>query len=618
MIETDVTPTATSTVGAPASSPAGAMAGSTAGATAAHEQAFTERRLNGVALAGVLGALLLTLLLEALDQTVVGTALPRIIASLHGFDRYTWAVIAYTLASTTVVPVAGSLSDQFGRKWFVVVGVLLFLAGSVACGTAQTMNQLIAFRALQGLGAGIGIGLSFTVVADIFPPRERARWGGLFGAVYGVSNLVGPTLGGWLTDHGPLLGGLVTTDARWRWVFYVNVPIGVIALVGLLIWLPRTLSARTTTRTGWAAVRRIDLVGALLAAGATTCLVLGLTWGSNATYAWGSVPVVGALAAAVVLLAAFILAERVVAEPIVPLDLFTNRIFAPAAALSLVTLMALIGLVIYLPLYLQGVLGESATNSGELITPLTLSSVVGAMAGALLINRLNGYRAIIIVGAVLLTVGTFLLTRMTPSTSLLFASVAMVIAGLGMGPFFSVLTLVAQNSLPPQRLGVGTSAIRYLGQLGAVLGVAVVGTVVNHTIADDSLRRLPADAVRLLTPAGVKAVTNPQVLVSASTRDEVTRQALRFTRQAVAAHTPPGAQQAIAIAHAEQQTRALLGVIFHDLTLSLNVAIQNGFLAVLAFCVVTLISAFFLKDVAPLPPSHGEAEAAAAAVPALA
>jgi len=458
------------------------------------------------------------------------------------------------------------------------------------------------------LGAGIGIGLSFTVVADIFPPQERAKWGGLFGAVYGVSNLVGPTLGGWLTDHGPLVAGLITTEARWRWVFYVNVPIALIALAGLLLYLPRDLSIGATTRTGWAAVRRIDIMGALLAAAATTCLVLGLTWGSNATYAWGSVQVVGTLAASVVLLAVFILVERVVAEPIVPLDLLKNRVFAPAAALSFVALMAFIGLVIYLPLYLQGVLGESATNAGALLTPLTLSSVAGATVGALLINRLNGYRRIIITGAVLLTIGAFLLTRLTPTTSLLFTTIAMVIAGLGIGPFFSVLTLAAQNALPQSRLGAGTSAIRYLTQLGVVLGVAVVGTVVNHTLTADIATRLPANAVRLLTPAGVTAVTNPQVLVSSATRQQITRQALGFTRQAVTAHVPPGPRQAAALAQAAQQTRRLLDAIFHDLTLSLDVAIRNGLVAVLIFCMITLIAAFFLRDVSPLQQLQGDGD----------
>src|SRR5579864_935673 len=233
-------------------------------------------RLQGFALFSVLAALMLTLLLEALDQTVVGTALPRIIGSLQGFDRYTWAVTAYTLASVIMIPTVGKLSDQFGRKRFLIAGTVIFLAGSALAGASQTMNELIAFRAMQGLGAGIGIALVFTVVGDIFSPAERAKWQGIFGVVYGFSNLFGPTLGGWLTDHGPLLGSLVTDATRWRWVFYINVPVGTLALIALLVYLPADISQRTSTSKGWVAVRRIDFPGALLIASATICLLLGL------------------------------------------------------------------------------------------------------------------------------------------------------------------------------------------------------------------------------------------------------------------------------------------------------------------------------------------------------
>src|SRR5436305_6086213 len=262
------------------------------------ESQESSRRLHGMALIAVITALMLTLLLEALDQTVVGTALPKIIGSLQCFDRYTWAITAYTLASTTMIPVVGKLSDQFGRKWFLIVGTTIFLLGSVLAGASQTMNQLIAFRALQGLGAGIGIALAFVVVADIFPPAERAKWQSLFGVVYGFANLVGPTLGGWLTDHGPLVGTLVTETTRWRWVFYVNVPIGIIALAALLIFLPANISARSSDHTRWAAVRRIDFPGALLSAAGTVCLLLGLTWGSNAIFEWSSLQVISILVAA--------------------------------------------------------------------------------------------------------------------------------------------------------------------------------------------------------------------------------------------------------------------------------------------------------------------------------
>ncbi len=578
------------------------------------------RRLHGVALISVLGALLLTLLLEALDQTIVGTALPRIIGQLHGFDRYTWVVTAYTLASTIMVPIVGKLSDQFGRKWFVVAGVVIFLLGSALSGASQTMDQLIVFRALQGLGAGIGIALVFTLVADIFPPAERARWGATFGAVYGLSNAVGPTIGGWLTDHGPLAGSLVTNATRWRWVFYINLPLGIIALAALLVYLPANISQRDTRHIGWAAVRRIDVVGAVLTAAATICLLLGLTWGGNQTYDWGSPQVTGILAAAGILVLAFLVVERFAAEPILPLDLFRNQVFAAAALLMLLQSMGF-ALVIYLPLFLQAVLGESATYSGALITPLTLSMVAGAMLAGAYIARRQRYQRMSIISGLVLTFGVFLMSRMTTTTSLFDAGVFMVIAGIGTGTFFSVLTLVAQNALPPSRLGVGTGAVRNLGQLGVVLGTAIVGTVVNHTLASNLATRLPAGAAAQLTPAGVKAATSPQVLVNQAYHDTVVRTTEGFAARSALAHAaasvPPGPHHAHLVAAiaprvtatAIHQSHHLLDQVFAALKLSLAGAIQQGFVAVLGFSVLMVAATFFLKDV-PLLDQFAEEPAA--------
>ena len=220
-------------------------------------------RMRGFALISVIAALMLTLFLEALDQTIVGTALPRIIEELHGLDRYSWVVTAYILATMTMIPIVGKLSDQFGRKWFLLSGATLFLLGSILAGASQSMDQLIIFRAVQGLGSGIGIALIATVMADLFPPDQRAKWSGLFGLVYGVSSLLGPTIGGWLAEHGPLMGNLVTETTRWRWVFYINLPMGLIAVVALLIFLPANLSVRTSTWNGWESLRRIDFLGAI-------------------------------------------------------------------------------------------------------------------------------------------------------------------------------------------------------------------------------------------------------------------------------------------------------------------------------------------------------------------
>jgi EmrB/QacA subfamily drug resistance transporter len=560
---------------------------------AVQPQGWEERRLHGGALVSVLIALVFTLLLEALDQTIVSTAMPRIIGSLQGFDRYTWVVTVYVLVATTMVPIAGKLSDQFGRKWFLVIGALSFLLGSMLSGASQNMTQLIIFRAIQGFGAGVGIALVPAVVGDIFPPAERARWQGIFGIVYGVSNLIGPTLGGWLTDHGPLLGNLVVDGTRWRWVFYINLPIGIIALAALLIFLPANISERDTSYTGWAAVRRIDFLGAALAAAATICLLLGLSWGGNQTYEWGSPQIVGVLVASGVLFVLFFITERFVAEPILPLDLFRNQVFSVSALLSLLQMMVLLGMALYLPFFFQGVLGLSATNSGATITSQSFSVVIGAALASILISIVKRYQLITIVGSLVMTIGVFLLTRMDISTSMITIVISMVITGLGLGVFFSVLNLSAQNALPRTRLGVGTAAVRYMGEVGAVLGIAVIGSIVNSTIANDIATRVPAAVARQLTPAGLKAATNPQVLTNPDARNAVVDAAKHFATQ----HVPAGPQHDFIVQQIAQQVTHTLNQVFDALKLSLAVAIQHGLLTVLLFCLAMIVGSFFLKDI---------------------
>ena len=550
--------------------------------------------LKGFALFSVLAALMLTLLLEALDQTVVGPALPRIIGALNGFDRYTWVVTAYLLASVTMIPIVGKLSDQFGRKGFLIAGASIFLFGSLLSGMAQTMNELIAFRALQGLGSGIGIALVFTVVGDIFPPAERAKWQGAFGVVYALSNLIGPTLGGLLTDHGPLLGSLVTDATRWRWVFYVNVPVGLLALLALLIYLPANISQRTNVYQGWAAVRRIDFLGAVLVSSATIVLLLGLTWGSNAIYAWNSAQVMGTLTVSAVLFGLFFIQERFALEPVLPLDLFRNQVFSMALLLSFLQLIVLIGLILYLPLFLQGVLGISPTNSGAALTPFTLSTVIGGAIASVLVARSLRYQAVTIGSAVILTLGIFLLTRISISSTVTEMIVFMVIAGLGLGPFFSVLQLAAQNAIPRERLGVGTGAVRFISQIGAVLGVAIIGTVVNQTLADDIVTRLPAQAAQYMTPVALKFATDPQVLVNAAYRDNVVQTAQQYAVQAATQANPAAAGMATQIS---QQVQQVLTQVFEALKISLTLAIQHGLIAVLVFSVAMILATFFLKDV---------------------
>lgn len=565
-------------------------------------------RLRGIALVSVLAALMLTLLLEALDQTIVGTALPSIVGSFQGFDRYSWVVTAYLLASTTMIPVVSKLSDQFGRKWFLIVGVVVFLAGSVLSGMSQSMNQLIVFRGIQGLGAGTGIALVFTAIGDVFTPAERARWQGIFSGVYGFSSVVGPTLGGWLTDHGPLLGTIVTDTTRWRWIFYINLPVGILALLALIIYLPARLSQPSNTYRGWAAFKRVDFFGALLASIATVCLLLGLSWGSDQTYAWNSLQVISTLVAAGLLYIVFFLVERFVSEPLLPLNLFRIQVFSASSALALFMGMVLLPTVIYLPLFLQGVMGESPTNSGLVLTPLTISMVIGSAASGFLIGRSGRYQFQTIVAVVILSVGIFLLGRMDATTTYLQASLFMVVAGIGMGLFFPVQTLTAQNAVPRSRIGVGTGVITYLRALGQTLGVAIVGTAVNNTIASDLPARVPANTVQQLTPQGWQAATNTEVLIDPKYRDTVLHTAQHFASQAAAAKVPPGPQQQIVAQQAAQQAAHLLNLVFDALRQSLVLAIQHGLLVVLFFCGGAFLAALFLKDV-PLKRSWGEAKA---------
>ncbi|MFL5665805.1 MAG: MFS transporter [Ktedonobacteraceae bacterium] len=452
------------------------------------------RRVPRPVLVSIMIALLLTAFLEALDNLIVTPALPRIASSLHGFDRYTWVVTAYLLATTAVVPLAGKLSDQFGRKGFLLSGIGIFLLGSGLAGASQTMDQLILFRAIQGLGTGVGIGLVAAVIGDLFPPEQRASKQGLIGIVFGISQLCGPTLGGWITDHGPLLSGFVTEATRWRWLFYLNLPVGLLALLAIGIFLPTRPAGQATRHS---ALARIDWFGAVLCVSATCSLLLGLSVGSGQNSAWTSLPVIALLVASALLYALFLVVERKAAEPIIPLDLFRKPIFAVDALQTLVQGMILIGIFIPLSLFLQAVLALSPTSAGALITALSVSLTLGAALAGMSISLRKRYQLTAIVGAAIMTIGLFLLTRMAEPSSLLLIGLALVLVGLGAGSFFTIQMVAAQNAVPQTQLGIGTGVIRYLAQLGMTLGAALMGIVVNGALAGDPGTGLPTTTARL-------------------------------------------------------------------------------------------------------------------------
>lgn len=544
----------------------------------------TERervRLTGWALTGVLASLMLTMLLAALDQTIVSTALPKILDDLHGYNRYTWVVTAYLLAETTVIPIIGKLSDQFGRKWFLVAGVAIFLIGSMLSGTSNSMTQLILFRGIQGIGAGFIFALVFTLIGDIFTPAERARWQGLFSGVFALASVIGPSLGGWITDN-----------TTWRWVFYVNMPVGVLALGLLIFVLPNNLSLRSSAYRGKAALRRIDFAGSISAAAATVCLLLGLTWG-GVTYPWTSKHVIGILVAAIVLFVVFFVIERRYAvEPILPLDLFKNRVFAAGALLSLTVGMALFAVVIYLPLFIQAVLGQTATNSGAVITPLTLTLAIGAAVVGQVIYKLGRYQIISILGGFVLAIGVFLLIQMGPNVALGQVTINMIVVGIGLGMVQPVLTLAVQNAIPRTRLGVGTSAVTYLRTMGQTLGTAIIGAVVTNAANANLAKHLPAAAQKL--PAGVlAAASNQQVLTQPGLKSQIVSAAV----QQATASVPPGPQHAQTVATITAQVHSLFGQIFEASRLSLATGIHEAFIGALIIVGLAIVITFFLTDV---------------------
>jgi MFS family permease len=423
-------------------------------------------------------ALLLTAFLEALDNLIVTPALPRMVSSLHGFDQYTWVVTAYLLATTAVVPLAGKLSDQFGRKGFLLSGIAIFLLGSGLAGASQTMSQLILFRAMQGLGTGIGIGLVPAVIGDLFPPEQRASKQSLVGIVFGVSQLCGPTLGGWITDHGPLLSGFVTEATRWRWLFYLNLPAGLLALLVLATCLPVQAPAQITRRP---ALAHIDWIGALLLVAATGSLLLALSLRNG--QAWTSWPRIVLLAAAALCYVLFLAIERMATEPVLPLGLFRQSTFTVNALQTLIQGMILIGIFIPLSLFLQDVLTLSPTGTGALLTALSLSLTLGAALAGISISLRKRYQLTAIVGATILTLGLLLLTLLAQQGNLLLLGLTLVLVGLGAGSFFTIQMVAAQNAIPQTQLGVGTGVVRYLAQLGMTLGAALMGVIVNGIVA---------------------------------------------------------------------------------------------------------------------------------------
>ncbi len=451
-------------------------------------------RLTKPQLYGTLGGLLLALLVAALDQTVVGTAEPRIIASLSGFDRYPWVATAYMLAMTVSVPIFAKLSDIYGRKWFFLGGLVVFVGASAFCGASgqiplplDGMNQLILFRGMQGVGAGILFGLTFTIIGDIFSPAERGKYQGIFAAVWGLASIFGPTLGGWLTDH-----------FSWRAVFYVNLPVGLIAAIAIWMEFP---SFRPH-----GAARKVDFAGVFTLTSCLVPLLLALTWVTD--YGWTSTRVESLLAFSTAMLAAFLYAETKASEPLIPLALFHNPVIAVCSVAAFVLGMGMFGIIIYLPLFMQGVMGVSATQSGSLLTPLMMAAVVGSIGAGQFTSRAGKYKILAMAGSVLIALGMILFARMNGDTLRAEVVRGMVIVGLGMGLIQPVYTLAVQNSAPRVHMGSATASTQFFRSIGSTMGVSIFGSVLLTIYKRDFANGVPRGAPAI----ALKPFSNPLML----------------------------------------------------------------------------------------------------------
>jgi EmrB/QacA subfamily drug resistance transporter len=424
----------------------------------------------------IYSGLMVTVFLAALDQTIVATALPRVVSDLGGLGSYSWVFTSYLLASTVSVPIWGKLGDIYGRRPLFLVAIPVFLAGSALCGLAQTLPQLVVFRSIQGLGAGGLIPLALATVANIVPPRDRGRYQGLIGGTFAAASIVGPALGGVIADN-----------TSWRWIFYVNVPVGAVALAVIWFTMPRRAQRREHS---------IDYLGAALLAAGTTALLLGLIWGGR-EYPWASLQVVGSLAVGAAVLAVFALVERRAREPILPFDLLRSRSVTVGVASIALVAMCMFGTISFVPLFVQGVIGTSATASGVVLTPMMLAAVTMSVVSGQWVSRTGRYKANALAGPVVLGTAMLLLSRMDVDTTRAEAVRNMVLAGIGMGLMMQIFVLVIQNTVPVRDLGAGTALGQFARAIGATLGVTLMGVIVNQGLptaarGDAVVHRLPA------------------------------------------------------------------------------------------------------------------------------
>lgn len=446
----------------------------------------------------VVAGVMLGMLLSALDQTIVGTAMPRIVASLGGMSLYSWVATAYMLSSTASMPIFGKLSDIYGHRKIYLIGLIVFMLGSILSGLSQTMEQLIIFRGLQGLGAGSMMPVAMAIIADIFPPTERGKLQGLMGGVFGLASVIGPAVGGYLTDN-----------LSWHWIFYVNLPVGILAVVVLLIALPAMRASEQQ--------RYIDYAGAATLVAAIVPMLLALVWAGN-TYPWLSPQILGLLGFSGAAWGAFIVVEHRAQEPILPLSLFRNPIFTVSVIVVFLTGAGMFGTIMFVPLFVQGVIGTSATDSGMIMTPMMLALILGSIVGGQMISRTGRYRLLAIGGSAFIVVGLYLLSGMGVDSTNDVALRNMIVTGFGLGITMPLFLIAVQNAFEPELMGVVSSSVQFFRSIGGTVGMAVFGTLMVNLFSDNIQQRLtsilPPQIAGQLSPSQLGRMVDPQALLA--------------------------------------------------------------------------------------------------------
>lgn len=494
---------------------------------------------------------LLTLFFSSMDQTVVSTAMPTIIGDLSGFNLYAWVFTAYMMTSAVTVPIYGKLSDVFGRKPFYLFGLVLFGIGSAISGQAHSMMELVWARAFQGIGAGAMMSMPRATVGDIFAPKERARWMGVMMAVFGISSIVGPALGGWITD-----------SFSWRWVFYINLPFAVLAIIGVILTLPRVRAEHQV---------KVDWPGSVILVGGLVPVLLGFTW-AGTKYAWGSPAELGLFMGGAIVLALFVVWERRAPDPVLTPSLFQNRIFTTSLILGVLIGMTMFGSLMFLPIFVQGVIGLNAQSSGWVMAPMMVGFIVGSMVSGQMMSRTGRYKHLAWVSGAIIVVGSVLLNQMTVHTGWTTVMVDMVVLGSGIGALMPLMNMVVQNVFPYKMMGTVNSTQQFVSSLGGVIAAPIFGSILDKGFQHKLHQTLPASLKHL---EGKLAGINPQAMLTARAQQAISAEFNKFG--------PAGHRMYLQLMDAVKA--------------SLTYGIQHLFRVSLVFAILTFIGTFFLPEV---------------------